>query len=108
VFAAVWSARAYIFIGIAYIDLESEKPSRTFEPPPFKLGQNTILRPNLGSVNGYISLGNHTANILGFTSFSVAFLFPENIAEGRKPIALFFNNKRDDFSVPYESYNDDL
>jgi len=89
VFAAVWSAGSYISIGIAYIDLESEKPSRTFELPPFTLGQNTILIPYLASVNGYISLGNHTANILGFASFSVAFLFPKNIAEGRKPAAYF-------------------
>jgi hypothetical protein len=48
VFAAGWSAGAHISSSIAYFDLESEKPSQTFELPPLTSGQNTILRPNLG------------------------------------------------------------
>jgi pimeloyl-ACP methyl ester carboxylesterase len=108
VFAAGWSAGAYISSGIAYLDLEAEKPLQAFELPALTSGQTTILRPDLGSVNGNISLGNHTANIRGFASFSGAFLFPENIPNGRKPAALFFNNKRDDFSVPFENCDNDL
>jgi pimeloyl-ACP methyl ester carboxylesterase len=108
VFAAGWSAGAYISAGLAYLDLESEQPVQTLEMPPIMSGFNNYLRPDLGSVQGSISIGNHTSTIRGFASFSGAFLFPQNIPEGTKPAALFFNNKRDDYSVPYEGCDNDL
>lgn len=108
VFLAGWSAGAYISSSIAYLDLESEQPAQTLALNDITQGNNTFSRPNLGSVQGSISLGNHSASILGFASFSGAFLFPQSIPEGTKPAALFFNNKRDDYSVPYEGCDNDL
>jgi pimeloyl-ACP methyl ester carboxylesterase len=108
VFAAGWSAGAYICSGLAYLDLESEKPPQVNEQPPVMSGFNSFLRPDLGSVQGSLSQGNHSSKIRGFASFSGAFLFPQNIPEGTKPAALFFNNKRDDYSVPYQGCENDV
>lgn len=108
VFLAGWSAGAYISSGIAYLDLSQEKPAQTYAIQDIASNGNFYQRPDLGPVHGLTNINGYSDHIAGFASFSGAFLFPENIPEGNKPAALFFNNKQDDFSVPYETCEQDL
>ncbi|MEX1187641.1 MAG: alpha/beta hydrolase [Bacteroidia bacterium] len=108
VFLAGWSAGAYISSGIAYLDRAQEKPNQCFEINSINTNGNDLSRPDLGPIEGLSNLNDYSDNIVGFASFSGAFLFSENIELGRKPGALFFNNKQDDYSVPYETCEQDL
>ena len=108
VFLSGWSAGAYISSGIAFLNLPQEKPVQTYAIEDIASNGNLFQRPDLGPPEGLSNLNGSSDDIAGFASFSGAFLFPENIPQGNKPASLFFNNRQDDYNVPFETCVQDL
>lgn len=107
VFAGGWSAGGYTLSGLAWMNDESEKPWQTNQLNDTLINNFLYERPDLGSVHGISNINSHTSRIAGIFSFSSSFLFPEHQDENERTAILYFNNKSDQYEIPWENCTTD-
>jgi hypothetical protein len=102
VFVGGWSAGAYGALGVAYMS-DSEKPVDAGPLPDVTIGAITYTRPDLGTPQGYLNMGNHTASIKGVLSLAGAMFYSQHLTMGDPPM-IVFNNQQDAELIPYNNY----
>lgn len=107
VFAGGWSAGGYALSGLAWMNDESEKPWQANQLNDTLVNNLLYQRPDLGSVHGISNINSHTSTVAGIFSFSSSFLFPEHQDENERTAILYFNNKFDQYEIPWEGCNSD-
>lgn len=107
-FAGGWSAGGYVLPGLIWMNDESEKPGQIALLSDTSINGQTYARPDLGSINGTTNLNGYSTKVKGIFSFSSSYLFPEHLDETENTAILSFNNKQDEFSIPWETCNLDV
>lgn len=102
IFAGGWSAGGYTLSGLAWMNDESEKPWQANQLNDTLINNQLYQRPDLGSVQGISNMNNYNTSIAGIFSFSSSFLFPEHQDENERTAILYFNNKSDQYEIPWE------
>jgi hypothetical protein len=106
-FAGGWSAGGYVLTGLAWMNDDSEKPIQAGLLNDTLIGGQLYTRPDLGSPHGTSNINGYSTNVKGIFSFSSSFLFPEHLDETENTAMIYFNNKLDEFGIPWETCEQD-
>lgn len=107
IFAGGWSAGGYTLSGLAWMNDESEKPWQAGQLNDTLINNLNYDRPDLGGVHGISNLNSYSSNITGIFSFSSSFMYPEHQNESERTAVLYFNNKSDQYEIPWEDCSTD-
>ncbi len=105
IFAGGWSAGGYTLTGLAWMNDESEKPYHSNQLNDTLINNTLYPRPDLGSVQGISNLNGHSTTVKGIFSFSSSFIFPNHLDNDEQTAILYFNNKLDQYLIPWENCN---
>lgn len=105
VFAGGWSAGGCTLSGLTWMNDESEKPIQAGYLNDTIINNVLYTRPDLESVQGIANLNGFSATVKGIFSFSSSFMFPDHLDADEQTALLYFNNKLDQYEIPWENCN---